>query len=449
MLFGEDWLAEQGLVLAGLLAAMLCLVFRHPLVLVILLLLLCPLALHQVGSPASPELAVLFIVLVFRVAGILWPAGQAADGRGNGACMLMVTGALLALRADEFIVLVAGVELFYWSGIGHFACQSPGSRTGEAVLKGLVLGLAGTALILMGSALVWLVAEGSGAALVGAALHQGWAPALGAVLILCGMSCKFGLFPFPMGLPDFVEGTPTGVGILWLTLSRILLVPVWFTMLSTLDSTGPGGDILGWLVGMTLFVGFCMALVQSVLRRMIGWLGVGAGGLLLLPLTRGGNVAEGMETVMLWTAVGMALGLCGWAVVMQRLEGRDPVELHLDDLAGLFRSRPDLAMLLMVFPGTLAGILPGFGFAGIYMLLMGLGEGRFNGPLAGGLVAWGVILFTILRLFVRLGTEPTRRPALTVPPASPLQAVTLVLLSVTLFLSGWLLAGWQWYERQS
>ena len=132
MLFGEDWLAEQGLVLAGLLAAMLCLVFRHPLVLVILLLLLCPLALHQVGSPASPELAVLFIVLVFRVAGILWPAGQAADGRGNGACMLMVTGALLALRADEFIVLVAGVELLHLR-----ACASSRGETFKTPMRPL------------------------------------------------------------------------------------------------------------------------------------------------------------------------------------------------------------------------------------------------------------------------------------------------------------------------
>jgi NADH-quinone oxidoreductase subunit N len=131
---------------------------------------------------------------------------------------------------------------------------------------------------------------------------------------------------------------------------------------------------------LTLALGSFVALVQTNIKRMLAYSSIAHAGFALLGLVAGGH--DGIAGVMLYLLIYafMNLGIFG-AVVMMR-KGDFSGE-NIEDYAGLAKSHPGLALLMLIFLFSLAGIPPTAGFFAKFYILAAL--------VAQGFVALAVI----------------------------------------------------------
>ena len=93
-------------------------------------------------------------------------------------------------------------------------------------------------------------------------------------------------------------------------------------------------------------------------------------GLAAAPYLRGVDAPGGVEAVLYYLAAYGAMTIGAFAVISYLNTPQRPVET-VDDLAGLSRSRPGVALLMMLFLFSLIGIPATGGFAGKFLLFWG------------------------------------------------------------------------------
>jgi NADH-quinone oxidoreductase subunit N len=139
---------------------------------------------------------------------------------------------------------------------------------------------------------------------------------------------------------------------------------------------GPQVSTLFWiLAAVTMTLGNVLALLQENLKRLLAYSSVAHAGYMLIglaaaPYLRGVDAPGGVEAVLYYLAAYGAMTIGAFAVISYLNTPQRPVET-VDDLAGLSRSRPGVALLMLVFLFSLIGIPATGGFAGKFLLFWG------------------------------------------------------------------------------
>ena len=131
----------------------------------------------------------------------------------------------------------------------------------------------------------------------------------------------------------------------------------------------------GVLAAVTMTLGNVLALLQDNLKRLLAYSSVAHAGYMLIglaaaPYLRGVDAPGGVEAVLFYLAAYGAMTVGAFAVISYLNTPQRPVET-VDDLAGLSRSHPLVALLMMVFLFSLIGIPATGGFAGKFLLFWG------------------------------------------------------------------------------
>jgi NADH-quinone oxidoreductase subunit N len=136
--------------------------------------------------------------------------------------------------------------------------------------------------------------------------------------------------------------------------------------------------VLWFLAVVTMFLGNILALLQDNLKRLLAYSSVAHAGYMLVglavaPYLRGGNGAvepDGVEAILYYLVAYGAMTVGAFAVIAYLDTRESPVET-VDDLAGLSRSHPLLALLMIVFLFSLIGIPLTAGFTGKFLVFFG------------------------------------------------------------------------------
>ncbi len=267
------------------------------------------------------------------------------------------------------------------------------SRAGEAAFKLYVVGAASTAVTLFGLALL--------TGMAGTSSLDGLAEApatplgtLGMLLVLGGIGYKIGMVPFHMWVPDTYEGAATP----FVAFLSVAPKVAGLSVLALLFVSGLGVHRGAWLPPLGLAallsmgVGNLLALPQTDLRRLLGYSGIAQMGYVLLAVAAGDAMGVGMTLFFLAAYVVTNLGAF---LVVHAASGGGRGH-GLDAMHGLFRRAPFLALALLAFLLSLAGIPFAVGFwAKLYVLLAAWRAGL------AGLVVAGIVL-AVLGLFYYL-----------------------------------------------
>jgi NADH-quinone oxidoreductase subunit N len=179
-----------------------------------------------------------------------------------------------------------------------------------------------------------------------------------------------------------------------------------------------------------MLLGAFAALVQTNIKRLLAYSGIGHIGFALVGLAAG--TERGVWAVLIYTAIYLVMNLGTFGVVLaMRKQGRS-VE-NIADLAGLARSQPMLAAAMAVFMFSLAGIPPLAGFFGkLYVFLAAVDAGLT--PLAIiGLLASVVAAYYYLRIVKLMYFDEAVEP-LDLPVGREIAVVTgVTALMVLLF----------------
>lgn len=195
---------------------------------------------------------------------------------------------------------------------------------------------------------------------------------IGMGLLTVGFAFKVSAVPFHAWTPDVYEGAPAPVTafmsvgtkaaaiIAFARVFTIVLAPVQATWMPAI-----------WAITiLTIVGGNLMALVQTNVKRMLGYSSIAHAGYLLIGIVAGSNASVpglGMSAILFYLLcyAFLNIGAFGIVSVLERVDnsGTRPV-----DLRGLWRRQPVLAGLLAFFLFSLAGFPPMAGFAAKYYI---------------------------------------------------------------------------------
>jgi NADH-quinone oxidoreductase subunit N len=183
----------------------------------------------------------------------------------------------------------------------------------------------------------------------------------------------------------------------------------------------------------TMTLGNFAAISQTNIKRFFGYSTIAHVGYLLLGLVAAadGN-GDGLRAIVIYLIVYAFMNLGAFAVIIV-MRRRDIIGDEIDNLSGLMSRAPALALLMLIFLLSLAGIPPTAGFIGKYFIFLSLIEtGHYYLALLG--VGYSVVaLYYYFRIVVVMFMK---RPLDEVPLATSLglQVALGVTLAMTLLI---------------
>lgn len=288
-----------------------------------------------------------------------------------------LAGMLIMVSAADLITIYVGLELMSLSVYVLVGFRHRDPRSTEAAIKYLILGGLATAILLYGVSLGYGLTGTTQLADFATAL-RGEASGehdpflvLATVLMLSGFVFKVAAVPFHMWAPDVYEGAPTSITAY---LSVAPKAAAFAVILRVLYGALPTADGI-WLLLVTviavatLAIGTFVALVQSNIKRMLAYSSIAHAGYALLGIVAGG--VDGMASVMFYLLIYafMNLGIFAAVILMHSNAVRSEA---IDDYQGLNRNHPGLALLMLIFLFSLAGIPPTAGFFAKFYIFFAL-----------------------------------------------------------------------------
>jgi NADH-quinone oxidoreductase subunit N len=273
-------------------------------------------------------------------------------------------------------------------------------RATEAGLKYFVLGAVSSGMLLYGCSLIYGFSgttqfAGLATVLTGEATPLGLI--VGLVFLISGLAFKISAVPFHMWTPDVYEGAPTPVTALFAVAPKIAAVCL---ILRTM--MGPfGGLIADWQQVITLIaiasmvLGAIAAIQQTNLKRLMAYSSIGHMGFALVGVAAGNQA--GVQAVLIYMAIYLFMNVGTFAVILSmRKEGRY-VE-NIADLAGLNKSHPLMALAMLIFMFSMAGIPPLAGFFSKWYVFFAAIEAGLFGLAVIGVLASVVGAFYYIRI---------------------------------------------------
>ncbi len=310
-------------------------------------------------------------------------------------------GMMMMISANDLIALYVGLELQSLALYVAAAFRRDSLRSSEAGLKYFVLGALASGMLLYGASLVYGFAGTTGFAGIAAAVGgEGGANAgvlVGLMFVTAGLAFKISAVPFHMWTPDVYEGAPTSVTAFFAIAPKVAAMALFIRVL-----VGPFGPITDqWqqvvilIAVLSMVLGAFAAVNQTNIKRLMAYSSIGNVGYMLVGLAAG--TEAGVRGVLLYLAIYLAMTAGTFAIILgMRVHGR-MVE-NIDDLKGLGRTRPGLALALAVFMFSLAGIPPLAGFFGkLYVFLAAVEAGLYVLAVI-GVLASVVAAFYYLRI---------------------------------------------------
>jgi NADH-quinone oxidoreductase subunit N len=301
--------------------------------------------------------------------------------------MLFATvGMMMMVSANDLISLYIGLELQSLSLYVIAAFRRDTLRSTESGLKYFVLGALSSGMLLYGSSLVYGFAGTTNfntlAEILQQAAQAGQAPSIGlivgVVFVIAGLAFKVGGVPFHMWTPDVYEGAPTPVTAFFASAPKIAAMALFVRVLM-----GPFADLVDqWqqvVVAISLLsmvLGALAAISQTNIKRLMAYSSIGHVGYALIGLAAG--TEAGVRGLAVYMAIYLFMNLGTFAVILC-MRQKDRMVENIDDLRGLSRTHPLMALAMGIFMFSMAGIPPLAGFfSKLYVFLAAIEAGLYT-----------------------------------------------------------------------
>jgi NADH-quinone oxidoreductase subunit N len=351
-------------------------------------------------SPVWPDTLTLLVRIVALVGGAVlvllsWdelPDATAAEY--HGCLLLMVAGTALTAAANDLITLFLALELISIPTYVLLYLPRSDRPAQEAAVKYFLLSVFSSALLLFGfSYLYGLTGTTNLPAMLEsfAGVESGGATGLAlvaVVLAVAGLGFRITAVPFHFYAPDVYQGTATANAAI---LAFVPKLAGFVALIRLLGYAGPAAAGAGLTLGMqvplllwilaaiTMTLGNVLALWQDSLARLLAYSSVAHAGYMLIGLTvapsllakaDAGDIPGGVGAVLFYLVAYGAMTVGAFGVIGLLGTAGRRVE-RVDDLAGLGRSHPGLALLMALFLFSLIGLPLTAGFMGKLLLFFG------------------------------------------------------------------------------
>ncbi|ODT63556.1 NADH-quinone oxidoreductase subunit NuoN [Phenylobacterium sp.] len=316
--------------------------------------------------------------------------------------LLAALGMGMMASSGDLISLYMGVELHSLALYVLAAMHREDVKASEAGLKYFVLGALSSGLLLYGASLVYGFAGSTRFEDIAVSVQAGAGTGVlfGLVFVICGLAFKVSAAPFHMWTPDVYEGAPTPVVAFFAGAPKLAAMVLFARILSEgfEGAAGQWRQVLVLIALLSIFVGAFAGLAQKNLKRLWAYSSIANVGYAILALAAG--TTEGMQAMLVFMILYL-IDVTGFFACLTALsrEGR-PMET-IEDMAGLFKERPGLALAMTAFSLSALGLPPFSGFWAkfyVFKAALNVGEPMIVTAAVLGLIGSVVAAFYYLRL---------------------------------------------------
>lgn len=357
-----------------------------------------PLDVRTYAAPVLfTPLAMFFRILALATGALLvllgWnEGGDDHAGEYHACLLLLVAGMGIVGAANDLITLFLALELISIPTYILLYLPRSDERAQEAAVKYFLLSVFSSGLLLFGFSYLYGIAGTTNIPAILDALATGQEPIarrlpwlsvslLAIVMVVAGLGFRITAVPFHFYAPDVYQGTTTPTAALLAFVPKVVGFAALIRILGYATGPTPGAALgqqvpmLLWIMAaVTMTLGNILALLQDNIRRIIAYSSVANAGYMLIGLAvvpylegTSGNSIGGVEALLFYLIAYGAMTV-GFFSVLHYLDTPErPVE-NVDDLAGLSRTHPGLALVAVLFLFSLIGMPLTAGFAGKFML---------------------------------------------------------------------------------
>ena len=275
-------------------------------------------------------------------------------------------GMYFMISAGDFLMFYIGLELSTLPVAALVAWETSKRISSEAGVKFILSAGLASGVSLFGISLLYAVTGSIYFTDIIGVITTTNLTILGFILFFAGLAFKISLVPFHFWTADVYEGAPIGVASYLSVISKgaaaFILMILLFTVLKPLMHVWE--NIVYVIALATMFIGNLFALRQKNMKRFLAFSSIAQAGFILLGLISGTQL--GTATVVYFVLVYVFTNLAAFGVV-QAISLKTGKE-NMDDYNGLYRTNPNLSLVLMLALFSLAGIPPVAGFFGKFFL---------------------------------------------------------------------------------
>ncbi len=312
--------------------------------------------------------------------------------------VISTLGMMMLVSAGDLIALYLGLELMSLSLYVIAAINRESVRSTEAGLKYFVLGSLSSGMLLYGASLLYgFTGTVNFEGIAKAATSPSLGLVFGIVFVMAGLCFKVSAVPFHMWTPDVYEGAPTPVTAFFATAPKVAAMAVFLRVaVEALPNVSHSWQqIIAFVSIASMVLGAFAAIGQRNVKRLLAYSSIGHMGFALVGLAAA--TPEGVRGVMVYMAIYVAMTLGSFACVLAMRRNGNAVET-IDDLAGLARTRPMMALALAGLMFSLAGIPPLAGFLAKYYVFLAAIQAGLYGLAVIGVLASVVGAYYYLRV---------------------------------------------------
>jgi NADH-quinone oxidoreductase subunit N len=270
------------------------------------------------------------------------------------------------ISAGDFLMFYIGLELATIPIAALAAWERYKEKSAEAGVKLIFTSALSSGILLYGLSMIYGTTGTMYFADVAPAINGAPLQVLAFIFFFAGMAFKISLVPFHLWTADVYEGAPVNVTSFLSVISKgaavFVLTIILYTVFSKIAVLW--SEVLYVITLLTITLGNLFALRQQNLKRFLAFSSIAQAGFILLGIM--GQSQIGMTTVIYFALVYIFsnLGAFGVVGIISNRTGKE----NIDDYDGLYRTNPNLSLVMMLSLFSLAGIPPLAGFFGKFFL---------------------------------------------------------------------------------
>ena len=321
-----------------------------------------------------------------------------------------VLGMILMISAYDLILFYLGLELQSLCLYILASFKRENEQSTEAGLKYFVLSALATGLLLYGCSLIYGFTGSTNFETISNNLDsQNSGAVFGIVFVIIGLAFKVSAVPFHMWTPDVYEGSPTSVTSFFALIPKIAALTVFirFMYVPFINVFDQWQTIIVFLSIASMILGAVAAIGQNNIKRLMAYSSIGHMGYALAGLSVGTNSGIQSTIIYLIIYLVMNLGAFGCIFMMRR---ENTFYENINDLSGLSKNHPILALVFLVILFSLAGIPPLAGFfAKFYIFMSVIVSGMYALAII-GLLTTVISAFYYLRIIKIIYFDKPKKP---------------------------------------
>ena len=336
----------------------------------------------------------LFLVITFLVVIMSYKYLDIEDEQHTEyyALLLFATAGMMFMAgALDLVALFIGLELMSVSTYVLVGFLRSRKRSNEASLKYFLLGAFSTGILLYGMSLLYGLGGSTNLHEIARQITQlenNTLLTLSLLMIMAGLCFKIAAVPFHMWVPDAYEGAPTSITAFMSVAVKAAAFAIFFRIF--LVVFGGVWEIyvfpLAVISMVTITWGNLAALTQQNVKRLLAYSSISHAGFVLMGLVAGTEFGVTASALYLLAYTFMDLGIWSGVILLRR---KDIPGESLEDFNGLYFKHPAIAVLMLIFFLSLAGIPPLAGFIAKYLVLAAVLEVAFTaGEPYASLMVW-------------------------------------------------------------